>query len=207
MLSPGDNIVNISVKPMATVLKYDTFKWQLAFYATPPFGKNITRGIITDPNWTTYEMEPHFVPQWHKWWNINEPLPGSYQYEIFLDDNSKEIFTIFIADEDFDITLPTLNDPINDSLISTTTPTFQYTLPVSTTAAFIRLEEKVEEGTPPKWKEHPWILVDDFSEYTINSGILHKGKEYRWALQSIHKTNPLSWTEAKTLYEYFSVAY
>ena len=58
-LRAGNNLLNIFVEPLAVILRLvedETEKWQLAFYTSPPDGKEITGGVITDPNGKKHAM-------------------------------------------------------------------------------------------------------------------------------------------------------
>ena len=202
-LDSGDNLIDISVSPLGEVLRYAQSGWQLAFYANPPLGKNIVKGTITAPNGVKYDMEPHFEPQWHKWLPVDKPLPGPFKYEIELDDGSQQIFTVYISEDDFDISFPDLNYPINYIELNTTTPTFQYYFSSEAAKAYLRIEEKISAN---EWEPKDWIPVDNNLEHTIESGILEKGKNYRWTIQPVFKSKVFPWTEAKAPYEYFSIA-
>lgn len=183
-LDSGDNLVNIDVSPLGEVLRFDQSKWQLAFYASPPREKESIKGLIIDPNGKEYDMKPHFGSQWHKYWNITEPIPGYFKYKIDLDDGSQRTFKVYISEDDFNITFPDLYYPINCNELNTTTPTFKYSFSPTAEKAYLRIEEKISKN---EWNSKNWILVDNNSEYTIESGILKKGKSYRWTIQPVIK--------------------
>ncbi|MFW6312221.1 MAG: MSCRAMM family protein, partial [Nanoarchaeota archaeon] len=203
-LSPGDNNLDLEVTPKVTVLKYDQESWQLAFYAHPPAGKKITGGTIYDPEGNEYEMEQYFdTNSMHKWWNIYSPMSGNYKYELKYDDESEDVFEVYIAEEDFNINLPDLIYPEDDSVIKTTTPTFEFENIENPERIYLRLEEWDEENND--WIEKDWILIDNENEYTVEDGILQKGNKYRWSIQPIYKAEVFAWTEAKARYKIFEI--
>ncbi len=202
--STGETILPISITPLAELLRIGRTRggsaWQIAFYASPPAGKAIVEGsFVMTPNRIKRDMSPHFLPQWHCWWNVSGPEEGTYVETVKLNDGSTEIAEIYMAREMFtDIILPEQVAPENDAMLDTTTPYLEYWVPVDSEAVHVRIREI---GAT----EDVWIRDCPSTGITVPEGMLEAGKQYMWRVHIVNKPAVLPWMEALTAPRYFMI--
>ncbi|TDP20694.1 hypothetical protein C7954_10562 [Halanaerobium congolense] len=207
-IDAGENIVDIPVNTIASVLKYysefhNKGVWQIAFYANPLSGKEIKSGKVIDPDGKEYTLEPHFGSQWHQYWNLTEPLAGYYTYIVEFADGTQEEFKAEIKLSDFQIDFPNLNYPVANQVIDTVAPTFEFDYIPETDKAYLRIEKKLDND---EWERLDWITINNAQEYKIKDTILEAGNDYRWTLQTVVSADVFPWSEAKPQYEYFTIS-
>jgi len=202
--STGDTVLPISIRPLAVLLRIGMSggrsAWQIAFYASPPAGKTIVEGsFVTTPKQARHNMSPHFLPQWHCWWNASEPEEGTYVETIKLSDGSTEIVEICMARELFtDIILPEHVTPEDDAMLDTTTPDLEYLVPSDSEAVHVRI---IDMAT----REEVWLRNCPHTGIQVPEGILAAGKQYMWRVHIVNKPAALPWIEALSAPRYFTI--
>lgn len=196
-----DLSIPITVSPIGTVLRFGDSSWQLAFYATPPEGAQITEALLIPPAPREPQvMTPHRLLRWHVWWNITSPEPGLYTYRVTLDNGNTEEFGVQIDENIFlEIQFPVPLTPLHDETIYTLNPTLTFALPGNVDAVYIHLRAVNEE----KGSFYP--VPQGATSFTIPSGRLSSGTTYLWAVHTVDKARVLPWTEAISTTYWFTV--
>lgn len=192
--SSGDTVLNITVNPFAIVLRLgwgaDRSTWQLAFYASPPVDKSIVQGSVTTPNGEVHQMTQHFGKQWHCWWNVDIPEPGTYVESVTLSDGTTETVEVDITEETFTgIVLPGQIAPEDGAELDTTTPYLEYSVPDSAERVYVRIRDTFTN-------KETWLRDCDRNGVQVPQGILAPGGHYTWKVHTVNRPAVLPWIES-----------
>lgn len=203
--SGGDTILDITVTPLAEVLRFgwgtDGSTWQLAFYASPPVDKSIVQGSVTTPNGEVHQMTQHFGKQWHCWWNVDVPEPGTYVECVTLSDGTTETVEVDITEETFTgIVLPEQIAPEDGAELDTTTPYLEYSVPDSAERVYVRIMDMHADTD-----KETWLRDCDRNGVQVPKGVLAPGGLYMWRVHTVNRPAVLPWIEALSTGRYFTV--
>lgn len=196
-IGSGTNTVSIDVAPIVIVLRH-IGGWQIAFYFSPPSDLEIVNpSYIETPSGNIKYMSPHFLPQWHVWWNMFSPEAGDYTAVVNYNDGTSNEYRVNISQDIFDnLNLPTLLSPADGATVSST-PTISYQYSGVATDAYVRIKDNISG-------EEKWISMGSSTVFQIPPGVLESGRTYLWAIQTVNHAGPI-WTESKSEYYTFTV--
>ncbi|MBC7077177.1 MAG: hypothetical protein H5T92_02535 [Synergistales bacterium] len=196
--SGGDTVLNITVTPLAGVLRLRS-TWQLAFYASPPVDKSIVQGWVRTPNGEVHQMTQHFGKQWHFWWNVDVPEPGTYVECVTLSDGTTETVEVDITEETFTgIVLPEQIAPEDGAELDTTTPYLEYSVPDSAERVYVRIRDTFTN-------EETWLRDCDRNGVQVPQGILAPGGHHVWMVHTVNRPAVLPWIESLSRERSFTV--
>jgi len=202
--STGNTVLPISIQPLAELLRFGKSEgessWQIAFYACPPADKTIVDdSFVMTPNQERHNMSPHFLPQWHCFWNTAEPEEGIYVHTVRLSDGSIEVVEIYMTREMFTgITLPELVSPEDNATLDTATPYLEYCVPNDSEVVYVRIKD-MDTGEEVCLRNCPNTGVK------VPEDILAPGKQYMWRVHIVNKPVVLPWIESLTAPRYFTI--